>query len=210
MGDRAAAEEVMRGLETTSDKIRALARAGYLRTEIGKLLDIRYQHVRKVLVDAGINDGLQRSIAMERSSDTIEVDPSEKEPTPPSLLLDAGFRKLGEWRIAEQKIELENRAPSSPGVYAFLLNEAVVYVGVTQNGLQVRMDQYRQGHSGQRTSARVNGLIRRALEAGQRVTVMIATPPKLEWNGLPIDVSAGLEVGLIEMIQPVWNMRGVT
>ena len=36
-------EKVVEGLETTSDKIRALARSGYLRTEISKLLGIRYQ-----------------------------------------------------------------------------------------------------------------------------------------------------------------------
>jgi hypothetical protein len=126
------------------------------------------------------------------------------------VLLNAGFHPLGEWRLAAGKIELDSRAPSGSGVYAFVVEEAVVYVGVTQNGLQNRMDQYRLGHSGQRTNARVNGLIRQALEAGQRVTAMIAIPPALEWNGLPIDGSAGLEVGLIEMIQPVWNMRGVT
>jgi hypothetical protein len=207
---RESPEEITRGLKTTSDKVRALARAGYLRTEISKLLDIRYQHVRNVLVDAGIKGGLQHPVEMERSSDTIEVHPSEREPTPPSVLLEAGFQPLGEWRLADGKIELDSRAPTGPGVYAFILEEAVVYVGVTQNGLRTRMDQYRQGHSGQRTSARVNGLIRQALEAGQRVTAMIAMPPALEWNGLPIDGSAGLEVGLIELIQPVWNMRGVT
>jgi hypothetical protein len=54
---RPPADDVTRSLETTSDKIRALARAGYYRTEISKLLNIRYQHVRKVLVDAGIAGG---------------------------------------------------------------------------------------------------------------------------------------------------------
>jgi len=207
---RKSAEEITRGLETTSDKIRALARAGYLRTEISRLLSIRYQHVRNVLVDAGIEGGLQNSVEMERSSDTIEVHPSEREPTPPSVLLEAGFQALGEWRLADGKLELDSRAPAGPGVYAFILEEAVVYVGVTQNGLRTRMDQYRQGHSGQRTNARINGLIRQALEAGERVTAMIATPPAQEWNSLPVDGSAGLEVGLIELIQPLWNMRGVT
>jgi hypothetical protein len=210
MSERKSVEEITQGLPTTSDKIRALARAGYLRTEISKLLDIRYQHVRKVLVDAGITDGLQRPIEMERSSDTIEVLPSEREPTPPSVLLDGGFQRLGDWRLLDGKIELDAQAPDVPGVYAFVLSGGVVYIGVTQNGLRVRMDQYRLGHSGQRTNARLNGLIHKALEAGEQVTVMIAVPPALEWNGLPIDGSAGLEVGLIEMIQPVWNMRGAT
>jgi hypothetical protein len=34
------------GLTTTADKIRALAHADYGRTEISKILGIRYQHVR--------------------------------------------------------------------------------------------------------------------------------------------------------------------
>jgi hypothetical protein len=59
MTSRVSADQVIEGLETTSDKCRALTRAGYLRTEISKLLNIRYQHVRKVLVDAGITEGLK-------------------------------------------------------------------------------------------------------------------------------------------------------
>jgi hypothetical protein len=150
MSDRKPVEEVTCGLTTTSDKIRGLARAGYQRTEISRMLGIRYQHVRKVLVDAGIEGGLRRAIEMERSSDPIEVQPSEREPTPPSVLLNAGFRLLGEWRLAEGKLELDGQAPGDPGVYAFVLGDTVVYVGVTQNGLRARMDQYRLGHSGQR------------------------------------------------------------
>lgn len=44
-------EDVVVGLTTKSDKIRALARAGYTRSEIADYLGIRYQHVRNVLVD---------------------------------------------------------------------------------------------------------------------------------------------------------------
>lgn len=36
------------------------------------------------------------------------------------------------------------------------------------------------------------------------------TPPALEWNGLPIVTAAGLEAGLIKMIQPPWNKAGIT
>ncbi len=58
--ERAAAEDVVHGLDTTSAKIRALAEARYDRAEIAKFLGIRYQHVRKVLLDAGITNGLRR------------------------------------------------------------------------------------------------------------------------------------------------------
>ncbi|MBU0581984.1 MAG: AbrB/MazE/SpoVT family DNA-binding domain-containing protein [Alphaproteobacteria bacterium] len=42
--------EVVNGLETISDKIRALDAAGFARADIARFLDKRYQHVRNVLV----------------------------------------------------------------------------------------------------------------------------------------------------------------
>ena len=51
--ERIPEERIVAGLTTKSDKIRALYRAGYSRSEISKYLDIRYQHARNVLVRAG-------------------------------------------------------------------------------------------------------------------------------------------------------------
>jgi hypothetical protein len=209
VADRLPIEKVTNGLSTTSDKIRALAEAGYLRTEISKALDIRYQHVRKVLLDAGIAGGLTRPVELERSDDVVEVDPEEREQVSSSALLNAGFISLGEWKIVEGKIRLEKRAPRTAGVYAFIVDGIVSYVGVTHSGLQTRMDQYRHGPSGQKTSSRVNGLIAKALNEGKKVETLVAEPHSSEWNGLPVDGVAGLEVGLIEMIQPTWNVRGI-
>lgn len=45
-------EDVTKDLRTKSAKIRALALEGYSRTEIASFLEIRYQHVRNVLMDA--------------------------------------------------------------------------------------------------------------------------------------------------------------
>jgi hypothetical protein len=45
------------GLTTKSDKIRTLARAGYSRSQIADYLNIRYQHVRNVLVDEERKNG---------------------------------------------------------------------------------------------------------------------------------------------------------
>ena len=41
MNQRRSPEEIVQGLHTTADKIRALANAGYDRTEISKILGIR-------------------------------------------------------------------------------------------------------------------------------------------------------------------------
>jgi hypothetical protein len=48
------ADEIIRCLETTSDKIRALGREGYEPAEIGRLLNIRYQFAYGVLARAGL------------------------------------------------------------------------------------------------------------------------------------------------------------
>jgi hypothetical protein len=207
--DRPPFEGLIAGLKSTSDKIRALARAGYLRTEISKILDIRYQHVRKVLVDAGITEGRQRTVEFERTSVSIPV-PAQLEPTADEELLRAGFRLLGEWVLAGPgEFVLNVRAPAESGVYAFVVDGWIRYIGLTQTGLRTRMDHYRRGHKRQRTSARVKSLIAAALKDGRTVKVLIATPEASNWHGLPVNTAAGLEAGLIRKMRPEWNMLGV-
>lgn len=52
MLDQARMKELTKGLATKSDKIRALNEGGFKRTEIAEFLEIRYQHVRNVLVQS--------------------------------------------------------------------------------------------------------------------------------------------------------------
>lgn len=107
------------------------------------------------------------------------------------------------------ELKLEAKPPTEPGVYAFVVDDVVVHIGVTNNGLKTRLDQYRVGHKGQRTNARVKQLITETLSRGQRVAVLVAIPASSEWNGLPVNTAAGLEAGLIQMSRPVWNITGV-
>lgn len=208
--ERPPADQVMTECRTTSDKIRALARAGYRRTEIAALLSIRYQHVRKVLLDAGITDGLKQPAEFERADLVVAARPDNVPPIAPELLLQSGFSLLGEWLpLTDGEFELSARAPADAGVYAFVVEGRIRYVGLTQTGLRTRMSHYRRGHVRQPTSARVKGLIVKALAEGKAVTVMIAIPEPTEWNGLPVNTAAGLEAGLIRMIRPEWNMQGV-
>ena len=204
-------KDVTARLATKSDKIRALAKAGYARVEIAALLGIRYQHARKVLLDAGITGGL-KNVKLEVESEPVEVELSDDtEPVNAEFLLHAGFRLLGNWtQSAPGEILLSARAPNDPGVYAFILEGVIVYVGLTQTGLRTRLDHYRRGHERQRTSRRVKGLIATALSEKKRVEVLIAIPPALDWNGLPINTAAGLEMGLIKSIKPVWNILGAS
>lgn len=206
-------DDVTAGLVTKSDKIRALAKAGYLRTEISSLLGIRYQHVRKVLVDAGMSEGLTREVQLEREpvSVTVEDDAPSATIVPTSweILLRGGFLFLGEWQPGDDGFVLDARAPTDGGVYAFVVDDVVMYVGLTQRGLRGRLDAYRRGHERQRTNARVKTLILEALSRGKRVKVLIAVPEAQSWGGLPVNTAAGLEAGLIAKIQPPWNILGV-
>lgn len=195
-------QKIVEGLTTKSSKIRALHSAGYSRTEIAQFLGIRYQHVRNVLVQAGA----VISVATASASKTAKPAP---EPWPMQRLIDAGFELLGECRSSGKgAFAFTAQAPTEPGVYAFTLDGFVTYVGLTRFGLRTRLGHYVYGHEKQKTSARVKALILEALEAGHTISVLIARPPQLEWNGLPVDGGAGLETGLIRLIRPPWNQQG--
>lgn len=197
---------VVESLETTSDKIRALLREGYLRTEIAQFLDIRYQHVRKVAVDAGIEDGLQRGIVVLAKA---KAGKKVREDAAIELLVDAGFALHGTWKVTDAGIGLSTPAPRTPGVYAFVIDGVVKYVGLTKTGFHRRFYSYQKPGARQRTSLRLNAMISELLGGGTIIEIYLATPPALEWNGLPVHTAAGLEAGLIEMIQPPWNKMGV-
>lgn len=198
--------EVVAGLETTSDKIRALLREGHLRSDVARFLGIRYQHVRNVAVDAGIGLGLQAGLAIVSKTKPI---PEIRDEVDIHLLVDAGFVFLGSWVVAETGIVLSTPAPKHPGVYAFVIDGAIKYVGLTKMGFHRRMYSYSKPGNTQRTSQRINNIIAQHASAGTVVEIFIAVPPALEWNGLPINTAAGLEAGLIELIQPEWNKLGV-
>lgn len=124
-------------------------------------------------------------------------------------LLKNGFSYLSDWVITSSGgIELDRAAPTTPGVYVIVEADQVVYIGTTRRKLADRMADYRRGHPGQRTSARVRGLLLESLAKGQSLRVLFASPGDSEWNGLPVEISAGLEAALIARFQPPWNKKG--
>ena len=60
----------------------------------------------------------------------------------------------------------------------------------------------------ERQGFHIKTLIRKALKSGSEVTVLtIINLKPIQWRGLPVDLIAGLEVGLIRELQPKWNRR---
>jgi hypothetical protein len=150
--------------------IRALAQAGYNRFEISQILGIRYQHVRNVLLGLGFSGGLRRDAEADREPVEVEVTPAPRADTAWTVLTDGGFEFIGEWtHDPESLIWLDAKAPSSPGIYASILDDVLVYVDLTLSGLKTRFDQYRRRHKGPKTNSRINGQIAATLQAGKAV-----------------------------------------
>ncbi|MBB2196432.1 MAG: hypothetical protein ABF479_13005, partial [Gluconacetobacter sp.] len=130
---------------------------------------------------------------------------SAKPSLAPATLLSAGFVDRGIWtfQVGGQLKHLEDM-PDGPGVYAFAIEDRVVYAGVAVGGLRRRMRTYvRPGQ--RKTAGRINREII-STGAGQ-VRVMSAQPPNMVWEGLPVNGAAGLELGLIQTYDLPWNRR---
>lgn len=101
---RRPASIVVQGLDTTADKIRALAVEGYLRAEVAAFLNITYQHARWVMLSAGMTDGLSRggsTVVGDKPKPRTTTAPRKPvrapwQPTPISVLTEGGFVKPGE------------------------------------------------------------------------------------------------------------------
>ena len=65
-------QAIVHGLPTKSAKIRALHAAGYNRADIARFLDIRYQHVRNVLVEDAAKNA-RSTVDAARNGDRLEV-----------------------------------------------------------------------------------------------------------------------------------------
>jgi hypothetical protein len=111
--------------------------------------------------------------------------------------------------LKDKHIHLIGDIPTEPGVYAHVVNRRVYYVGVATMGLKKRLYFYGKPGSTQRTSIRVNGLIKKELKAGKTVELIAAFPEPTSWNDLPVDRVTGLEAGLVRKLGPPWNKRGV-
>jgi hypothetical protein len=123
-------------------------------------------------------------------------------------LIAGGFALTGRWELNAPFVRLIGKPPVQPGVYAYAVDGIVHYVGSAQGGLAKRLRQYEYRMRLRATTRR--GQITEALKSGLEVAVLtIVFPEPLRWNGLPVDLIAGLEEGLIREWQPLWNVRGL-
>ncbi|RWD01427.1 MAG: GIY-YIG nuclease family protein [Mesorhizobium sp.] len=186
-----------------SEKIRELAKSGMSTAEIARALGIRYQFAYGVLRSSGI-------AARERpaSDSAVPLPQPRKPPLLVSDLLAGSFEHVGSWALSpEKRLVVDRKLPKAVGVYAFAKGDVVLYVGVATMGLAKRLYFYGRPGASQRTSLRINAVIIEELAMHPKIDVYAAFPPDLEWNGLPVHGSAGLELGLIKKYALPWNMR---
>jgi hypothetical protein len=134
--------------------------------------------------------------------------PLRKGPLSIDTLLSGGFEFAGQWTLTVGgSLILDRPAPRGVGVYAFAVTGKIMYVGGATVGLAKRLYFYRTPGPSQKTNQRLNSIIRDELLAGRSVEIYTAAPADREWNGLPIHMSAGLELGLIKNYDLPWNIR---
>jgi bifunctional DNA-binding transcriptional regulator/antitoxin component of YhaV-PrlF toxin-antitoxin module len=78
--NRASMDEVSAAYRTKSDKIRALSNAGYRRADIARYLDIRYQHVRNVLVEDERLGGRKSDVQQDANDEAAIADDAPLDP----------------------------------------------------------------------------------------------------------------------------------
>lgn len=174
--------------------------------EIARRLEIQYQHAYGVLKQSGTLP--PRRFGKEPVAEAAGR--ARIAPKPPLSIdeLAPSFAFAGRWILTGAgEIALDRPATKAIGVYAFAMDGIAVYVGVATMGIAGRLHFYAKPGSTQRTSLRLNQMIKTELATRPFVDIYTAEPGDLEWNGLPVHGSAGLELGLIRKYALPWNIR---
>jgi hypothetical protein len=127
-------------------------------------------------------------------------------------LLKLGFQHVGDFFLEVSKLRFFLKSyKNDTGIYVFVVDQAVKYVGITKNTLYARMNGYKNPGPLQETNKRINPKI---CEAGKvqvyflpesEVTkfVTIIQRDEIE-KRIPTDMST-FERFLIAMFEPEWN-----
>jgi hypothetical protein len=134
-------------------------------------------------------------------------------------LLDVGFKDLAQWKIeSDQRLqdfgdnenawaEVKN---AGAALYAFCFQQTVLYIGKATNNLQQRFNGYRKPGNTRATNQKCHFEIRRLLEAGKIVRILVfLDTTNLYWGSFRINLAAGLEDSLVAKLSPALNGVGI-
>ena len=125
-------------------------------------------------------------------------------------LLAIGFRPAGRWRLVEERpdLVLNDCGALSPVLYAFVIEERVMYVGKTAQSLRRRLYGYKRPGPRQITNIRNNQRIMDALHEGLQVEILVYhDPDPVQHGAFIVNTAAGLEDDIIRTLRPPWNGR---
>lgn len=126
-------------------------------------------------------------------------------------LLDIGFRKVGEWKLANGEVAstLNAEADSRNILYAFESEAEVLYVGKTTQPLKARMYGYQNPGPTQSTNIRNNKNLKERLALGGSVSILVLPDHGLlKYGGFHLNLAAGLEDSIVSELKPKWNKAG--
>jgi len=126
------------------------------------------------------------------------------------FLLNFGFEKVGEWVIRNDSIQcvLTQHGHEKNILYAFVAEEEVKYIGKSTLTLRERMNGYQQPRPIQRTNIKNNARIKVLLRQKIPVHILVFVHDlEMTYQGILINLAAGLEDNLIARVNPPWNKR---
>jgi hypothetical protein len=126
-------------------------------------------------------------------------------------IINFGFTKIGDWQLIFGGIcfKFKIKSPQKNFIYSFVIDNQVVYIGKSTQTIYQRMHGYQKPGPTQNTNIRINRLIYENLINGKCVEIYFFQPNiKLDYQGIDIDLPAGLEISFIKYFKPCWNLLG--
>lgn len=129
-------------------------------------------------------------------------------------LLAIGLEDAARWQIdgkklktvGEKKARWRHLCAVPNTLYAFCCGDEVLYIGKTTQTLTKRFVGYCDPGNGRATNYKCHQGIRELLPRGKEVRILVLpSDPSLKWNGIEINLAAGLEDNLVKTFKPRWN-----
>lgn len=131
---------------------------------------------------------------------------------PLEKLTQVGFTKVGRWilKSGKPRYSVDALVGATDVLYAFVSDGQVLYLGKTIKGLRGRMNGYQSPGPTQHTNIACHAKLLEMLTAKQDVDIYVFHDKQPNSHaGIPINLAAGLEDGLILEFRPPWNKAGL-
>jgi hypothetical protein len=130
-------------------------------------------------------------------------------------LSNIGFEQIGEWNITNAggidysiNKHKEGFLRINNALYAFALDNEVMYIGKTTKSIKKRFVGYVKPGNSQATNAKCHKAILKLLKADKKIEIWSFAPIiPFQILGFEVNLAAGLEDDLINKFKPKWNNR---